>query len=201
MGEVYLAEDQTLGRPVALKLLPARFTAHVDRVRRFEQEARAVGALNHPNILTIYEIGHVDASDGRIQFMAVEYIEGHTLQQRLLDRAMTVDEAVDVAIQICSALVAAHGAGITHRDIKPENVMLRQDGLVKVLDFGLAKLAEPSFLASEDAVTQAEPIEASSDATPARRQQTVPGAILGTCLLYTSPSPRDRQKSRMPSSA
>ena len=186
MGEVYLAEDQTLGRPVALKLLPARFTANVDRVRRFEQEARAVGALNHPNILTIYEIGHVDASDGRIQFMAVEYIEGHTLQQRLLDRAMTVDEAVDVAIQICSALVAAHGAGITHRDIKPENVMLRQDGLVKVLDFGLAKLAEPSFLASEDAVTQAEPIEASSDATPARRQQTVPGAILGT-VRYMSP--------------
>jgi serine/threonine protein kinase len=96
MGEVYLAEDQSLGRAVALKLLPARFTANLERVRRFEQEARAVGALNHPNILTIYEIGHADTSDGPVQFMAVEYVEGQTLLQRLFERPLTIEEAVDV---------------------------------------------------------------------------------------------------------
>jgi eukaryotic-like serine/threonine-protein kinase len=189
MGEVYLAEDQKLGRPVALKLLPVRFTANLERVRRFEQEARAVGALNHPNILTIYEIGHADTSEGPVQFMAIEYVEGQTLQQRLFDRPMTVEEAVDVAIQICSALAAAHGAGITHRDIKPENVMLRQDGLVKVLDFGLAKLAERQFLATDDLATHAESIDIpplSSDPGPAVRRPTVPGAILGT-VRYMSP--------------
>ena len=187
MGEVYLAEDQKLGRPVALKLLPSKFTANLERTRRFEQEARAVGALNHPNILTIYEIGHADAADGPIRFMAVEYVEGQTLQQRLFERRPTVDEAVDIATQICSALAAAHGAGITHRDIKPENVMLREDGVVKVLDFGLAKLAEPHFLSTDDDVTHAEPLEApgTQPKAPASRQ-TIPGAILGT-VRYMSP--------------
>src|SRR5262245_35481326 len=189
MGEVYLAEDQKLGRPVALKLLPARFTANLDRLRRFEQEARAVGALNHPNILTIYEIGHADTSDGPVQFMAVEYVEGQTLQQRLFERPMTIDEALDVAAQICSALGAAHGAGITHRDIKPENVMLRQDGLVKVLDFGLAKLAERQFLATDDTATHAETVDsaaAAGDPAPANWRPTIPGAILGS-VRYMSP--------------
>jgi eukaryotic-like serine/threonine-protein kinase len=189
MGEVYLAEDQRLGRPVALKLLPARFTANVERVRRFEQEARAVGALNHPNILTIYEIGHADTPDGHVQFMAIEFVEGQTLQQRLFERPMTIEEAVDVAIQICSALAAAHGAGITHRDIKPENVMLRQDGLVKVLDFGLAKLTERPLLATDDLVTHAEALDSAippTDPAPSGWRPTVPGAILGT-VRYMSP--------------
>jgi len=188
MGEVYLAEDQKLGRPVALKLLPARFTSNVERVRRFEQEARAVGALNHPNILTIYEIGHADTSDGPVQFMAVEYVEGQTLQQRLFERPIGIQEAVDVATQICSALAAAHGAGITHRDIKPENVMLRQDGVVKVLDFGLAKLAERQFLASDDTATHAESIDSAVSSDPPRPawRPTIPGAILGT-VRYMSP--------------
>jgi eukaryotic-like serine/threonine-protein kinase len=138
MGEVYLAEDTRLWRKVALKLLPVQFTQDADRARRFEREARAASSLNHPNIITIFEVGQVD---GR-HFICAEYIEGQTLRQRLAGDQLKLHGALDVAVQIASALVAAHQAGIVHRDIKPENIMLRHDGLVKVLDFGLAKLTE-----------------------------------------------------------
>src|SRR5437773_1219563 len=138
MGEVYLATDMTAGRKAALKLLPERFTGDAERLKRFEQEARALVGLNHPNILTIYEIGEDDST----HYIASELIEGETLRQRLMRGRIEVGEAVDVAIQVASALAAAHETGIVHRDIKPENIMLRPDGYVKVLDFGIAKLAE-----------------------------------------------------------
>lgn len=138
MGEVYLAEDIRLGRRVALKLLPSSFTNDRERLHRFEREARAASALNHPNILTIYEVG---SADGR-QFIATEYVEGETLRQRQIRSSLKVTEVLDLAIQVTSALAAAHQAGIVHRDMKPENIMLRADGYAKVVDFGLAKLTE-----------------------------------------------------------
>src|SRR5262245_58314031 len=138
MGEVYLARDIRLERKVALKLLLDERTRDDQRLLRFEQEARAASALNHPNIITIYEIGDY----GSTHFIATEFIEGLTLRKILADGKMPVIAALDVAIQVASALSAAHEAGIIHRDIKPENVMLRRDGIVKVLDFGLAKLIE-----------------------------------------------------------
>src|SRR5882757_3237418 len=138
MGDVYLASDVTAGRKAALKLLPERFTGNPERLKRFQQEAHAVVGLNHPNILTVYEIGE----DHSIHYIASELIEGETLRERLTRAPMQLSEAVDVAIQVASALAAAHQAGIVHRDIKPENIMLRSDGYVKVLDFGIAKLTE-----------------------------------------------------------
>src|SRR5437660_954547 len=138
MGEVYLATDVRAGRKAALKLLPMRFTGDAERLKRFQQEAHAVVGLNHPNILTVYEIGQ----DHSIHYIASELIEGETLRERLTRGRMQLSEAVDIAIQVASALAAAHRAGIVHRDIKPENIMLRPDGYVKVLDFGIAKLAE-----------------------------------------------------------
>src|SRR5262245_45401228 len=129
MGEVYLAQDTQLERKVALKLLPARFLEDSDRVRRFVQEAKAASALNHPNILTIHEIGQVEDA----HFMVTEFVDGQTLRQRMHDLSMGVSQLVDVALQVASALKAAHVAGIVHRDIKPENIMVRADGLVKVL--------------------------------------------------------------------
>src|SRR6266576_3058334 len=138
MGDVYLAIDMTAGRKAALKLLPERFTGDAERLKRFQQEAHAVVGLNHPNILTVYEIGE----DHSTHYIASELIEGETLRQRLERGRIEVGEAIDVAIQVASALAAAHEAGIVHRDIKPENIMLRPDGYVKVLDFGIAKLAE-----------------------------------------------------------
>ncbi len=142
MGEVWLAQDTRLGRQVALKVLPARFTADAERVRRFTREAHAVSVLNHPNIITLHEIGEVE----NIHYIVTEYVAGETLRQRLAhapQQRLAQAEALDVALQIAAALAAAHAAGITHRDIKPENVMVRRDGIVKVLDFGLAKLTEP----------------------------------------------------------
>ena len=136
MGEVYLAKDEKLNRKIALKLLPVDYTRDIDRVRRFEQEAQAASALNHPNILTIYEIGQV----GDQQFIATEFIEGETLRDRVKRGGVALSEALDIAVQVAGALGAAHDAGIVHRDIKPENIMLRPDGYVKVVDFGLAKL-------------------------------------------------------------
>src|SRR5438552_872686 len=138
MGEVYLATDTTAGRKAALKLLPMHFTGNAERLHRFQQEAHALVGLNHPNILTVYEID----DDHSIHYIASELIEGETLRQCLEHGPMQLSEAVDVAIQVASALVAAHETGIVHRDIKPENIMLRPDGYVKVLDFGIAKLAE-----------------------------------------------------------
>lgn len=139
MGKVYLAEDSRLARQVALKILPFPLLADADRVRRFEREARAASALNHPNIITIYDIGQVES----IHYIATEYAPGQTLRDRLKGEGMPLGEAVDIAIQIAEALAAAHAAGITHRDIKPENIVLRDDGYLKVLDFGLAKLTAP----------------------------------------------------------
>jgi Tol biopolymer transport system component/tRNA A-37 threonylcarbamoyl transferase component Bud32 len=138
MGVVYLAQDVSLGRPVALKLLPKHLTSDPNRLRRFEREARAASALNHPNILTIYEIAQLDG----LQTIATEFVDGMTLRERISAKDLQLSEALNIAEQIASALVAAHEAGIVHRDIKPENVMLRRDGYVKVLDFGLAKLTE-----------------------------------------------------------
>jgi Tol biopolymer transport system component len=138
MGVVYLAQDTKLGRPVALKLLPTHLTSDPDRLRRFEREARSASALNHPNILTIHEIGQLD---GR-HFIETEFIDGMTLRERIESKELKLSDTLNVAEQIASALAAAHEAGIVHRDVKPENVMLRRDGYVKVLDFGLAKLTE-----------------------------------------------------------
>lgn len=138
MGQVYLAQDAKLGRKVALKLLPPTYTRNESRLRRFQQEARAASALNHPNILTIHELGEVNGE----QFIATEFVEGETLRERLKRAPLSLAETLDVAVQIAGALAAAHKAGIVHRDIKPENIMLRDDGYVKVLDFGLAKLTE-----------------------------------------------------------
>ncbi len=139
MGEVYLAHDSRLGRKVALKLLPTYLSNDKGRLRRFEQEARSASALNHPNVCTIYEVGETEETR---PFIAMEQIEGITLRQRLEQGQIKLSEALDIAVQIASALTAAHEAGIVHRDIKPENIMLRRDGYVKVLDFGLAKLAQ-----------------------------------------------------------
>jgi serine/threonine-protein kinase len=143
MGEVWLARDTSLDRRVAIKLLPARFNLNPDRLQRFIREAKAASALNHPNIITIYEIGEIAVQSGKTRFIATEYIEGETLRSRIADGLLGLPEALAIAIQVASALDAAHRAGIVHRDIKPENIMLRPDGLVKVLDFGLAKLAQP----------------------------------------------------------
>ena len=137
MGEVYLARDTALERKVALKLLPRRFTENRDRLRRFEQEARSASALNHPNIITIYEIGECNG----IHFIATEYVEGETLRDGMEKLRGDLSEVLEIGIQIAGALAAAHDAGIVHRDIKPANLMLRRDGYVKVLDFGLAKLS------------------------------------------------------------
>src|SRR5499433_380401 len=168
MGQVYLAEDAKLRRKVALKLLPTSYTRDESRLRRFQQEARAASALNHPNILTIHELGEVDGE----QFIATEFVEGETLRERLQRAPLSLAETLDVAVQIAGALAAAHKAGIVHRDIKPENIMLRHDGYVKVLDFGLAKLTEQPEPATQTAAT--ENVDISS------------GLVLGT-VKYMSP--------------
>ena len=172
MGRVYLAEDTGLGRRVALKLLPEHFTHDKNQVQRFRQEARAASALNHPNILTVHEVGQVDGTE----FIVTEYVEGETLRERLTRAPFGVREALDVAAQVADALVAAHAAGIVHRDVKPENVMLRTDGYVKVLDFGLAKLTEN--------LAGFGPAESESPTRPIIR--TTPGVVMGTAI-YMSP--------------
>ena len=138
MGEVYLARDERLGRKAALKLLPDSLTTDETQLSRFKNEARTASALNHPNILTVYEIG----AEGNVQFIATEFIEGVTLRAALASGRMSAHKALEIAVQVASALAAAHDAGVVHRDIKPENIMLRPDGYVKVLDFGIAKLTE-----------------------------------------------------------
>jgi serine/threonine protein kinase len=173
MGEVYLAKDTKLGRDVALKLLPAEATRDRDRLRRFEQEARTASALNHPNIITIFEIGEV----GGVHFIATEYIDGQTLREMLVKTTLKLSAAIEVAIQVATALAAAHGAGLVHRDIKPENVMVRHDGYIKVLDFGLAKLT----LRSAGSISAGDDQEASQE-----QIKTDPGTIMGTAC-YMSP--------------
>ena len=169
MGEVYLAEHQRLNRKVALKILPELYTKDVDRLHRFEQEARSASALNHPNIITIYEIQELDST----HVIATEFVEGETLRQRLTRSPLSLSESLSVSIQVADALAAAHKAGIIHRDIKPENVMLRPDGYVKVLDFGLAKLSE-----------QAAPSVAAE--APTIQVRTGSGVVIGTAG-YMSP--------------
>src|SRR5215813_450424 len=180
MGEVYLAIDERLGRKLALKILLEQFTQEGDRVRRFEQEARAASALNHPNIITIYEIGSVHSETGALHFIATEYVEGETLRSRLnalrSARKIEMTEAIEIAIQCCNALQAAHKSGVIHRDIKPENIMARPDGYVKILDFGLAKLTEHS---SEES-------GGGWQALTKSLFETQPGMVLGT-VAYMSP--------------
>jgi len=172
MGEVYLASDTKLDRKVALKLLPAEFTNHKDLLRRFIQEAKAASSLNHPNIITIHEIGQTDG----VHFIATEFIDGQTLKQRMTRARLKFADVLDVSIQVASALQAAHAAGLVHRDIKPENIMLRPDGYVKVLDFGLAKLTEKSSQSKASA----------SEVDTMVRGHTKPGTVLGT-VDYMSP--------------
>jgi len=136
MGEVYRARDPRLGREVAIKVLPADLSGDPDRLRRFEQEARAVGALNHPNLLAVFDIGSHEASP----FLVFELLEGETLRERLEQGLLPPKKALEYAIQIARGLGAAHEQGIVHRDLKPENVFVTKDGRVKILDFGLAKL-------------------------------------------------------------
>ena len=170
MGEVYLAHDTKLDRKVALKILPSNHAGR-EPVRRFMQEARAASALNHPNILTIYEIDDIESA----QFIATEFIEGQTLRARMKIAPVKPLEAIDVSIQVASALDAAHCVGIVHRDIKPENIMLRRDGIVKVLDFGIAKLTSPQTGPLTD-----------GDAPTLALVNTQAGMILGTAQ-YMSP--------------
>jgi serine/threonine protein kinase len=170
MGEVFLAHDTRLERPVALKMLPHQFTKNLEQVKRFEREARAASALNHPNIITIHDI----VQEGDTHFIATEFIEGQTLRQKLANGKLNLQEAVGIAIQIAIALKAAHAAGIIHRDIKPENIMVRDDGLVKVLDFGLAKP-----FTGDDSTGHI-------FATPANDLRTNPETFMGT-VGYMSP--------------
>src|ERR1700719_2430007 len=177
MGEVYLARDERLGRKVALKVLSKRLTADETQLSRFETEARSASALNHPNILTVYEIG----AEGNRHFIATEFIEGSTLRAALARGRMNLHAALEIAVQVASALAAAHKTGVVHRDIKPENIMLRPDGYAKVLDFGIAKLTEQR--------PASEHYELGTTAV----LQTRPGLVLGTAH-YMSPEQTRAQK-------
>ena len=176
MGEVYLAQDTKLDRKVALKILPSdvldeRSGAGSDRVRRFVQEAKAASALNHPNILTIYEIDEIDSE----HFIATEFVDGETLRDRIRFARFAPAEAIDIGIQVASALVATHSVGIVHRDIKPDNIMLRRDGIVKVLDFGLAKLTRERQSSQTDSLAPTQ-----------NMFNTAAGIVMGTAH-YMSP--------------
>ncbi len=172
MGEVYLAEDTRLRRDVVLKILPAEVVSNRERLLRFEQEARATSSLNHPNIITIFEIGE----ERGIHFIVTEFIKGDSLRQFIGARPIELSEILNIALQLASALAAAHEAEIVHRDIKPENIMVRHDRIVKVLDFGLAKLANKSK----------ERVLVDSKAETDARVMTTPGVVMGT-VLYMSP--------------
>ncbi|HEX6125028.1 MAG TPA: protein kinase [Pyrinomonadaceae bacterium] len=169
MGKVYLADDMLLSRKVALKILPPSLIEHHDRLKRFKQEAKAASALNHPNILTIHEFGTDEGSN----YIVTEFVDGITLRQRMRG-GLSVKETLEVAGQVASALAAAHAAGIVHRDIKPENIMIRGDGILKVLDFGLAKLSMP------------DPQDPQPGLEAATMFKTEPGLVMGT-PHYMSP--------------
>ena len=181
MGEVYRARDTRLLRDVALKVLPASFTNDPERLRRFEQEARAVAALNHPNIVSVYDVG----TDDGVHYIVSELLEGETLRERIPASGMPARKAVELAIQLANGLAAAHDQGIVHRDLKPENIFVTRNGRLKILDFGLAKLR------------CTEPLGDAPDGATFVATQTDAGQILGTvgymspeqvrgCLLYTS---------------
>src|SRR5436305_3870962 len=164
MGEVYRARDNSLGREVALKLLPEQLASDPDRLRRFEQEARAAAALNHPNIVAVYRFG---TRNGNTPYLVTELLQGQTLRERLKQGTIPVRKTVDYAAQIARGLAAAHDQGIVHRDLKPENIFLTRDGLVKILDFGLARL-EPGAL------------QTGSDDRSPTGAGTAAGIVLGT---------------------
>ncbi|HKM91908.1 MAG TPA: protein kinase [Candidatus Acidoferrales bacterium] len=175
MGEVYRARDTRLKRDIAIKILPAEFSADSDRLLRFEREARSASALNHPNIVTIYELGE----DGATHYIAMELVEGRTLRELLVAGSLTIRKAIEIAAQVAEGLAKAHEAGIAHRDLKPENLMLSHDGFVKILDFGLAKAVSTS--------------EDLPDMNTASAWQTRPGVTLGT-LGYMSPEQASGQR-------
>ena len=168
MGEVYRAHDSRLDRTVAIKVLPASFSADRDRMQRFAQEARAAAALNHPNILSIFDIGDQQGSP----YVVSELLEGETLRERLRSGPLSARKAIDYALQVARGLAAAHEKGIVHRDLKPENLFITNDGRVKILDFGLAKLIMPESSSGADA--------------PTLHAVTEPGLIMGT-VGYMSP--------------
>ncbi len=168
MGEVYRARDTRLDRVVAIKILPANFSENGDLLQRFEQEARSASALNHPNIITIYELGQ----DGSRRYIAMELVEGTTLRKILDAGMLPMRKTIEIAAQIAEGLTKAHEAYISHRDLKPENIMISDDGHVKILDFGLAK--------------QASAISTNADQCSTSISLTAPGLLLGT-LGYMSP--------------
>src|SRR5262249_43207984 len=170
MGQVYRARDTRLGREVAIKVLPEEVSADGDRLRRFEKESRAASSLNHPNIVTIYEVGQSDSTS----FIAMELVDGKTVREAFAGGALPVRKLLDIGIQVAEGLAKAHSAGIVHRDLKPENVMVTKDGLVKILDFGLAKLAHPE-------IETGQPTQA-----PTVSEGTRPGSVMGT-VNYMSP--------------
>jgi len=176
MGEVYLAGDTKLNRKVAIKVLPATYSQDSDRLKRFEQEAQAASALNHPNILTVYDVG---AHDGTA-YVVSELLEGETLRQRMSGGALAPRRAIDYALQIAYGLAAAHEKGIVHRDLKPDNIFITKDGRVKILDFGIAKLTQPDGSRSQTDI-------------PTRRVVTGPGVVMGT-VGYMSPEQVRGQK-------
>src|SRR5438067_411637 len=169
MGEVYRARDTKLGRDVAIKVLPASLSENTDRLNRFEQEAQAAGTLNHPNILVIHHIGIHNGAP----YIVSELLEGETLRERMAGTALPQRKAIDYALQIAKGLAAAHEKGIVHRDMKPDNVFITDDGRVKILDFGLAKLTNTDSVASQTEV-------------PTRKVNTDPGTVMGT-MGYMSP--------------
>src|SRR3954454_2423627 len=166
MGEVYRAHDSRLDRTVAVKVLPASFSADRDRMQRFAQEARAAAALNHPNILSIFDIGDQQGS----LYVVSELLEGETLRERLRNGPVSIRKAIDYALQVARGLAAAHEKGIVHRDLKPENLFVTNNGRVKILDFGLAKMNQANASAADATLTQ----------------QTDPGVVMGT-VGYMSP--------------
>src|SRR5436190_14731831 len=171
MGEVYRAQDKRLGRQVAVKLLPAMYAGDPDRLRRFEQEARAAGVLNHPNILTIYDIGTHEG----VPYIVSELLQGETLRERLNEGALPRRKIIDYGLQVAHGLSAAHQKAIVHRDLKPENLFLTKDGRIKILDFGLAKLTQPATSDPEDRTS-----------APTTALDTTPGVVMGT-VGYMSP--------------
>src|SRR5579863_10608744 len=169
MGEVYRARDTRLERSVAIKVLPAEFSADSDGLHRFEREARSASALNHPNVVTIYELGQ----DGSTHYIAMELIEGKTLRELLVPGLLPIRKVIEIAAQVAEGLAKAHEAGIAHRDLKPDNLMISSDGFVKILDFGLAKVTAPVA-------------EHQQQTRTISGWQTQPGVLVGT-VQYMSP--------------